>query len=191
IQKKKKIIKKNLDSINSSSSEKDKIKRAIDILKTEIKALEVDLNGINDRLAKEEEELKQTKKKINENAELKPLQDKEDELIEKIQKIDAQIEQNKGKIEEKSQIEILDIKIPIEKAEHILKNLSVEFNKIDSYLIEKIDEQRLGAGKAFNSTIKNVIEELQLDDFSKIYINLDDYRLIVVRKGGKIQPLGV
>ena len=187
IQKRKKILKKLHESIRSSAEKKGNINKNINEKKNAIKALEVDLKGLNDRLAKQKKELEQTKKKIKENAELKPL---EDELSEKIQKINDQIEQNKGRIEEKSQIDFLDIKIPTEKADLILKNLSVELNKIDSYLIEKIDEQRLGAGKAFNSTIKNVIEELQLDDFSKIYINLDDYRLIVVRKGGKIQPLG-
>ena len=82
------------------------------------------------------------------------------------------------------------MKIPIEKADQIVNNLSIQFEEIELYLYEKMIEQRNGAAKKFNSTINNVIEELKLEDFEDIHIDLEDYRLIVVRKGGKIQPLG-
>ena len=62
--------------------------------------------------------------------------------------------------------------------------------KIDTYLIDKINEQRLGAGKKFNTYIKNVMKNLGLQEFEDIYINLEDFHLTVVRKGGAIQELG-
>ena len=62
--------------------------------------------------------------------------------------------------------------------------------KINAYLIGKINDQKLGAGKKFNSTIKNVIKELQLENFEDIQINLDNYNLDIIKKGGKIQAPG-
>ena len=111
-------------------------------------------------------------------------------MLTDIKKIEVNIEKNNELIKESSQMELFGKKIPIEKATQIIKNLSNEFEEVELYLNEKIIEQRTGAGKIFNSTIKDVMKDLKLEDFEDIYINLEDYSLVVVRKGGKIQPLG-
>jgi len=121
---------------------------------------------------------------------LKPFEVKEEKIRDEIQKNEVKILTNNELIKENSKITIFDIDIPIEKADIILKSLSSELEIVDSYFIEKIKDQRLGAANEFNETIEQVIEELKLKDFEKIYINLEDYRLVVVRKGGKMQPLG-
>jgi len=165
------------------------------------KLIQIDLKNIDSNTFREErdikqnqEELKNIQKKVDiirsEDKENSEVYQKEKRLLNEIQKLDVNIEKNNELIKEKSQLELFGINIPIEKTDQIINNLSDEFEEIELYLNEKITEQRTGAGKKFNSTINNIVKELKLEDFDDIYIDLEDYRLVVVRKGGKIQPLG-
>ena len=71
-----------------------------------------------------------------------------------------------------------------------MNTLTVEFKVASKHITEKINEQKMGAGKKFNSSIKNVIEELSLENFEDIHINLKDFTLTVIKKGGKVQAPG-
>ena len=70
---------------------------------------------------------------------------------------------------------LVPLKIPIEEVDNINDKLSKELEKIELYLNEKIDEQRIGAGKKFNETIRKVIEDLELEVDSKL-LELSDYK---------------
>lgn len=180
--------------IGSKQGKKEKIDE-------QTKMIQNDLKNIQDGTIREEKELKQNQVKVNdvqkkidiirsEDKENSELYQKEKKLLNDIKKIEVNIEKNNELIKESSQMELFGKKIPIEKAGQIINNLSNEFEEVELYLNEKIIEQRTGAGKIFNSTIKDVMKDLKLEDFEDIYINLEDYSLVVVRKGGKMQPLG-
>jgi len=177
------IIQSKITKINTLISDKDRLLQEINRVKTSISFPE-------DQLIELENELTKTNEQLKKHDILKPFIEKENEILSQIQKIEIDMGKYNELIKENSEIELFSLKIPIDKAEKIVNNLSEEFEKIELYLIEKINEQRLGAGKKFNSTIKDIITELKLDDFEDISLNLEDYHLTVVRKGGKIQPLG-
>ena len=122
--------------------------------------------------------------------ELKSLLVKEKNHEEQLEQIKVDIETSRELIKEKSGIDVFGLKVPVEKAGVVMKKLASELKKINTYLLGKINEQKLGAGKKFNSTIKKVITELQLENFEDIQINLDNYNLVIIKKGGKIQAPG-
>ncbi len=177
------IIQSKITKINTLIADKDRLLQEINRVKTSISFPE-------DQLIELENELTKTNEQLERHDILKPFIEKENKILSQIKKFEIDIGTNNELIKENSEIELFTLKIPINKAKKIVFNLSEEFEKIELYLIEKINEQRLGAGKKFNSTIKDIITELKLDDFEDISLNLEDYHLTVVRKGGKIQPLG-
>ncbi len=201
IQKKEELPKKELFQLKKISQEigikkgkKNQDSKDIGRIPEELKTKEDSILREEKDLKNNQEELENVERKIDvirsEDKENSELYQKEKELLNNISKIEVSIGKNKELIKENSQIELFGIKIPIERADNIINNLTNEFEKIELYLNEKITEQRTGAGKKFNSTIKDVIKDLKLEDFEDIYIDLEDYRLVVVRKGGKNQPLG-
>ena len=145
------------------------------------------IKNINDELVKT---VKEMDKVASEYEELKSLLEKEKDLEEQLEQIKVNIETNRELIKEKSEIDVYGLKIPVEKAGFVMNKLASELKKIDTYLTGKINEQKLGAGKKFNSSIKNVITELKLENFEDIQIDLDNYNLVVSKKGGKIQAPG-
>ena len=191
--KKNQIKKKSIEMGNKINKKKKIIENT--------KLIQLDLKNIDSNTFREEKDIKQNQeelKNIQKNVDIIRSEDKENSeiyqkekrLLSELQKLNVNIEKNNELIKEKSQLELFGINIPIEKTDKIINNLSDEFEEIELYLNEKITEQRTGAGKKFNSTINNIVKELKLEDFDDIYIDLEDYRLVVVRKGGKIQPLG-
>lgn len=176
-------------AINEKSRDKGSYKKKQEEIQTDLTRIQTSIDAVEETIKKLHNKLASNKKNRDKYDILKPFEEKEEKIRSEIQKNESKILANNELIKEKSQISIFDIDIPIEKSE-ILKLLSSELEIIDTYLIEKINYQRLGAGNEFNSTIEQVIKELKLKDFEKIYINLEDYRLVVVRKGGKMQPLG-
>ncbi len=156
----------------------------------ELKTINENINSIQNDINKLEKNLEKISADIKKFDIMRPFEEKEKEINDSIKKIEIDIEKYKELIKEKSFIEFLDIMIPLEKAESITSKLENELEKIDTYLIDKMNEQRLGAGKKFNTYIKNIMKNLELQEFEDIYINLEDYHLTVVRKGGAIQELG-
>ncbi len=145
------------------------------------------IKNVNDELVKI---VKEIDKVASEYEELKFLLEKEKNLVEQLEQIKVDIQTNRELIKEQSETYVFGIKIPVEKAGVVMNKLANELKKIDTYLTGKIDEQKLGAGKKFNSSIKNVITELKLENFEDVQINLDNYNLVVIKKGGKIQVPG-
>lgn len=121
---------------------------------------------------------------------LLPFVENEKTLNEEIAKIVGKIEKNNEEIETYEEITLFEEKIPIEKAENIITKLSDEFEIIIDHIINKINEQRLGAAKKFNATIKNVMEELELPNIENIYLETDNYNLKIIGKGGNLLPEG-
>lgn len=145
------------------------------------------IKNSNDELIKTVEEMD---KVASEYEELKSLLEREKDLEEQLEQTKVDIETNRELIKEKSVIDFYGLKIPVEKAGVVINKLASELKKIDTYLAGKINEQKLGAGKKFNSSIKNVITELKLENFKDIRIDLDNYNLVIIKKGGKIQAPG-
>lgn len=191
---KKNQLKKKSIEIGLKINNKKKIIDNTENIQNELKNIDSDTLREERAIKQNQEELKDIQKKVDiirsEDKENSEIYQKEKRLLNEIHKLDVNIEKNNELIKEKSQLELFGINIPIEKTDQIINNLSDEFEEIELYLNEKITEQRTGAGKKFNSTINNIVKELKLEDFDDIYIDLEDYRLVVVRKGGKIQPLG-
>jgi len=121
---------------------------------------------------------------------LVPFVEKEKELTEEIAKIEGKIEKNNEEIETYKEITLFEEKIPIEKAEEVINKLSDEFDIIIDHIINKINEQRLGAAKKFNTTIKNVMKEIDLPNIENIFLETDNYNLKIIGKGGKPLPEG-
>ena len=122
--------------------------------------------------------------------ELKKLNEKEKKIRDQLTKIKASIQKNRDHIKESSEIDISGIKVPVEKAEFIMTKLAEELKTINRFLMEKINEQKLGAAKKFNNSIKTVIEELNLKNFEIIQINTNTYLLEIFKTGGKPQAPG-
>lgn len=181
-------------TIDSKTKQKEGFGNQTNELKNDLRSKEDNISREKKLLESYIKNIDEIEKKIEiiikEDKEKSEIYQKRKFLMSSIQKLDINIETNNKLIQEKSQLELFGMKIPIEKADQIINNLSIQFEEIELYLYEKMIEQRNGAAKKFNSTINNVIEELKLEDFEDIYIDLEDYRLIVVRNGGKVQPLG-
>ena len=195
-------------SLKSKEDQRIKKNKAISSKATQIsskknkpKTIESELRGINNNIERTEKLLLDNKKNLEEIEKKIEILVKEDEehneliqkkkkISENVKKIEINIGKNDELIKENSNIDLLGIKIPIEEVDNINDKLSKELEKIELYLNEKIDEQRIGAGKKFNETIRKVIEDLELEDFDDISLDLKNYHLNVVRKGGKTQPLG-
>lgn len=178
------------DTIKTTQQSINKTQRDADNLNSE-------LANINDNLVASQSTLKQHLSRVEEIEEelkqydfLKDFIEKERDLSEKIQDLDQSIAQRQGKISMFDGIDVLGIKVPVERAKEIIPGLLDELDRIDVFLSERISEQQVGAGRKFNDNIKLVMKELSLDDFEDIFIDLSDWRLRVIRKGGMSQPLG-
>lgn len=134
--------------------------------------------------------IKQKDEYAEKNKEAEPFLKKEKQLNAEINKTEGNIERIEKEIEKYSEFELFNQTIPFKKVDKIIKQLSAVLEKILNFLIDRINEQRLGAGKKFNSTIKKVIEELDLPNFENIFLDLDNYNLKIVGKGGKLLPEG-
>ncbi|MFW9973207.1 MAG: hypothetical protein ACFFDF_23690, partial [Candidatus Odinarchaeota archaeon] len=148
---------------------------------------EKELKKLQDDLAMIIEGLDDYAKK---NKEAEPFLEKEKQLNAEINKIEGNIESQEREIDKYSEFELFNQTIPFSKGEKIIKQLLTEFEKILDFIIDKINEQRCSAGKKFNSTIKKVLEELDLPNFENIFLDLDSYNLKIVGEGGKLLPEG-
>lgn len=127
---------------------------------------------------------------VEEFEDLKRLNEEEKKITDRLNNIKASIQTNRNHIKESSEINVSGIKVPTEKAKVIMTKLTEELKTTNRYLMKKINEQKLGAAKKFNNSIKTVIEELNLKNFEKIQINNNTYRLELLKTGGKPQAPG-
>ena len=190
----KKTRNQDFNSVKQKLQLKSSIENQIKQKKTELISLLQDPEDLTQIIKKIHDDLDKIIKEMDTVAsgyeELKSILEKEKKHEEQLQHIKVDIEKNRELIKENSEIDIFGLKVPVEKAGIVMNKLASELKKIDTYLIGKIREQKLGAGKKFNSTIKKIIKELQLENFEDIQINLDNYNLDIIKKGGKIQAPG-
>ncbi len=190
-EKKLKII---LRIVKEASKTIDDLKRGKEKVQVKAKKVHLDVTIVTKQIVELNDEIKKIKKDIMDYAknveELNVLEEKKRKLEKEIKDLEVSIEKNKDLVKDNSEIELFGIKIPIEKADDIIDKISAELKEINNFLNENINEQRKGAAKKFNSSIKIVIQELNLANFENISIDLNDFSLRVINKGGKIQPHG-
>ena len=174
-------------TINDLKSKKQKEQANIKRVQGSITSVTKQIMELNAEIEKIKKDIMDYAKNVKE---LNALEEKKRKLETEIKDVEVCIEKNKELVKENSEIELFGIKIPIEKADGIIDKISTELKEINSFLNENINEQRKGAAKKFNSSIKTVIQDLNLANFEDISIDLNDFTLKVINKGGKIQPHG-
>lgn len=147
------------------------------------------LDSLSKSIDKDDSELKEIDKKISKNEEAKSKINKKDTLVKKLGNVEKEISDLEILISKGDFIELLDNKIEIEKADKIINGLQEILNKIKTYLVSSIKEQREGAAIKFNKNIKKIIEELNFTEFKEILLDLVDYNLNIIRKDGTNQPI--
>ena len=181
-------------SINAASKTIDDLKRKKQDVQGKVKKAQGDVTLVTQQIMDLTAEIEKIKEEMMDYAknvkELNVLEEKKRKLEKEIKDLEVSIGKNKELVKENSEIELFNIKIPIEKADGIIDKMSTELKEINNFLNDNINEQRKGAAKKFNSSIKNVIQELNLANFENISIDLNDFSLKIINKGGKVQPHG-
>ena len=190
----KKKLKNAKIAMNVASNTINDLKSKNQTMEDTLKKNQGDFSIVTKQIMELNAEIEKIKKDIMDYAknveELNVLEKKKRKLEKEIKDLEVFIEKNKELVKENSEIELFNIKIPIEKANGIIDKISTELKEINNFLNDNINEQRKGAAKKFNSSIKNVIQELNLANFENISIDLNDFSLKIINKGGKVQPHG-
>ena len=86
-------------------------------------------------------------------------------------------------------VEILETGINLDVVDKIIEEFIEILSKVKNHLDLRIREQREGAAKKFNASIKNLIKELKFDTFKEIYLDMKNYRLTIIEKNDDSQEL--
>jgi len=154
-----------------------------------IKSLRNQIEPEEEALQNKEKKLEQTEQEIKKEDQYKPLFKKENELNRKLGNIEREISNLLKKKSDLETIEILEYQLKLPKAKNLIKKLENILKEVKTYLISKIKQQREGAAKKFNENIKNLTEKIGFTDFKKIYLDLEDYHLNLIRKNDTYQEL--
>ncbi|GAH78901.1 unnamed protein product, partial [marine sediment metagenome] len=171
------------------SKDSDRSKVLKDQLESEIDSINKNIDPDKKQLEKLNKDLKSTENKIKEEEKSHPLY-KETKLLNKqLGGLENKISNLEKKIQKGKYIEIFNKNTNLDKAKMIIDDLGEILSNIKDYLNLKIKEQREGAAKKFNNSIKKLIQELNFTEIKEIFLDLENYHLKVIRSDNTSQEI--
>ncbi len=171
------------------SKDSDRSKELKDQLESEIDSINENIDPDKKQLEKLNKDLKSTENKIKEEEKSHPLY-KEIKLLNKqLGGLENKISNLEKKIQKGKYIEIFNKNTYLDKAKMIIDDLGEILSNIKDYLNLKIKEQREGAAKKFNNSIKKLIQELNFTEIKEIFLDLENYHLKVIRSDNTSQEI--
>jgi len=169
-------LKESEEAIMPEQKKHEKILKEIELNKQEINKLETELIKIQEDKKKDE----QYQILINEKS----------DIDQKVGGIREKIKKSEELIKKSNIIELFKLKVhDLNNASIIIEEFEEIFKEVNNHLDFKIKEQREGAAKKFNKSIKNLIKELKFYTFKEIYLDLEEYRLKIIDNNDDSQEL--
>jgi len=164
---------------------KDKLKPAEKRQET----MDTQIKKNNTLIVNLEANLNKLKEEMTQEAEYQQRVNEKSEIQRKIGMIDEKSLKLKDNINKAQIVEILETGINLDVVDKIIEEFIEILSKVKNHLDLRIREQREGAAKKFNASIKNLIKELKFDTFKEIYLDMKNYRLTIIERNDDSQEL--
>jgi len=153
----------------------------------EIRAEEEKLRRVRDDLVKKAKEKERYERERYGKRE--ELTTKLERIITERENVEHQLRELKDKLSRISTENVSGVSMDLVEAIQVYEEYEKVLKEALEYLREVADRERRGVARAFNRTVREILDELGFKEFDSIILNEDTYELLVYRQGGVYQPI--